>query len=75
MSACSLKGKREKEREKERDVFPLPHNLNGGSIDLDNLSRETENKYAIKKFNYKKLEELCDDTPEYESTFNTTFHN
>eukprot|EP00957_Ditylum_brightwellii_P077732 5906668-Ditylum_brightwellii.AAC.1 len=33
-------------------------------IDIDNMSRDTENEYVIMKYHCKELQELCDDTPE-----------
>eukprot|EP00957_Ditylum_brightwellii_P166196 12652218-Ditylum_brightwellii.AAC.1 len=35
-------------------------------IDIDNISRETANEYVIVKYNCKELQELGDDSLEYE---------
>eukprot|EP00957_Ditylum_brightwellii_P088014 6704039-Ditylum_brightwellii.AAC.1 len=42
--------------------------------DIDNMSRETENEYVIMKYNWKELQEMCEDHPDYEELLTRKNH-
>eukprot|EP00957_Ditylum_brightwellii_P204110 15337749-Ditylum_brightwellii.AAC.1 len=52
------------EPKRERYQFLYKNQMH--DIVIDNMLRETENEYVIMKYNCKELQELGDDTPEYE---------
>eukprot|EP00957_Ditylum_brightwellii_P127939 9757171-Ditylum_brightwellii.AAC.1 len=42
--------------------------------DIDDSSRETENEYAIMKFNCKAIHDMCEDHPDREDVFTRKIH-
>ena len=44
------------------------------NTDIDNITRETDNEYAIMKYNCKAIKDVCEDNPEREPTFTRELH-
>eukprot|EP00957_Ditylum_brightwellii_P087280 6643097-Ditylum_brightwellii.AAC.1 len=55
-----------------RYVFPYKDDMYDTAV--DNMSRETHNKYAIMKYNCKAIKGVCEDDPILDSTFNRHLH-